>query len=196
MILFTSNLLIKMKTNRFYSPTDLIRFMESPFASWMNRYALEFPHLAPEKDPQDALSCALQKRGFAHEDQLEMSFREQGLSVVKIEGESNTEKQAATLSSTQQGADIIVQARLEMNGFRGFADFLIKTPGDSLLGDFHYEVWDTKLSRHLKPAHAIQLCCYAEMLEAIQGPPGSGKSYTAKHVIARLLKAGSEPPHA
>jgi predicted RecB family nuclease len=158
-----------MITKRFYSPSDLIRFMESPFASWMDRYVLEFPHLAPEKDPQDALSCALQQRGFAHEDQLEMSFREQDLSVVKIEGKSNTEKLAATLSSMQQGADIIAQARLETKGFRGFADFLIKTPGDSLLGDFHYEVWDTKLSRHLKPAHAIQLCCYAEMLEAIQG---------------------------
>lgn len=143
--------------------------MESPFASWMDRYALEFPHLAPEKDPQDPLSTTLQKRGFAHEDKLEASFREQGLTVTRIEGETDEAKRNATLSSMKQGIDIIAQARLEMKGFMGFADFLVKVPGDSNLGNYHYEVWDTKLSKHLKPSHAIQLCCYAEMLENIQG---------------------------
>ena len=157
-----------MKYN-LYSPSDLICFMESPFASWMDRYALELPHLAPAKDPLDPLSTTLQKRGFAHEDQIEISFREQGLSIVKIEGESDIEMHTATLSSMNQGIDVIAQARLKMSCFKGFADFLIKVPGNSNLGDFHYEVWDTKLSKHLKPTHVIQLCCYAEMLKAIQG---------------------------
>lgn len=152
-----------------HSPSDLIRFMESPYASWMHRYTLEFPHLAPKKDVQDTLTGTLQKRGYAHEDQLEISFKEQGLSVVKIEGANDVEKHTATVSSMNQGVDIIVQARLEASAFKGFADFLIKTPGHSDLGDFHYEVWDTKLSNHIKPTHIIQLCCYAEMLEATQG---------------------------
>ncbi len=78
-----------------YSPSNLIRFMESPFASWMDRYAIELPHLAPEKDPQDPLSSTLQKRGFAHEDQLEASFREQGLTVVRIEGDTDEIKRNA-----------------------------------------------------------------------------------------------------
>jgi len=34
-----------------YSPSDLIRFMESPFSSWMDRYNLEFPgQLIPDED--------------------------------------------------------------------------------------------------------------------------------------------------
>jgi len=132
--------------------------MESPFASWMDRYAIEFPHLAPEKDPQDPLSSTLQKRGFAHEDQLEASFREQGLTVVRIEGKNDEAKKNATLSSMKQGFDIIAEARLEMNGFIGFADFLVKVSGESNLGNYHYEVWDTKLSKYLKPTHVIQLC--------------------------------------
>lgn len=152
-----------------YTPSNLVRFMESPFASWMDRYKLEFPHLAPAKDPQDSLSSTLQKRGFAHEVRLEASFREQGLTVMRIEGESDEVKQNATLSSMKQGTDIIVQARLEMSRFKGFSDFLVKVPGDSNLGNYHYEVWDTKLSKHLKPTHVIQLCCYAEMVESIQG---------------------------
>lgn len=152
-----------------YSPSDLIRFMESPYASWMDRYALEFPHLAPEKDVQDPLAIVLQKRGYAHEDRLEMSFKAQGLSVAKIEGTSDIEKYTSTLLLMNQGVEVIVQARLESDTFKGFADFLIKTPGSSDLGDFHYEIWDTKLSNYLKPGHILQLCCYAEMLESIQG---------------------------
>ena len=69
----------------------------------------------------------------------------------------------------KQGVDVIAQARLEISDFMGYADFLIKVEGTSNLGDFHYEVWDTKLSKHLKPSYIIQLCCYAEMLEVMQG---------------------------
>lgn len=32
-----------------FSPTDLTLFMCSPFASWMNRFSLEFPDKAPKK---------------------------------------------------------------------------------------------------------------------------------------------------
>lgn len=152
-----------------FSPSDLTRYMESPFASWMDRYTMEYPDLAPAKDVTDALAGSLQQRGFAHEDQLEAEFREQGLSVVKIEGESFDEKHKATLSAINQGVDVIVQACLQKSPFAGFADFLVKVGGNSDLGDYHYEVWDTKLSKHLKPTYVIQLCCYAEMLEAVQG---------------------------
>ncbi|MDX8389380.1 MAG: TM0106 family RecB-like putative nuclease, partial [Mariprofundaceae bacterium] len=33
----------------------------------------------------------------------------------------------------------------------------------------HYEIWDTKLSKKMKPTYVIQLCCYAEMLQTVQG---------------------------
>lgn len=158
----------KKNEKYIFSPSDLTRFMESPFASWMDRYTMEYPHLAPAKDQADALVDSLQKRGFAHEDQLEVEFREQGLSVVKIEAENVEEKHKATVSAINRGDDVIVQGYLESDEFAGFADFLVKVEGSSALGDFHYEVWDTKLAKQLKPTNMIQLCCYAEMLEAIQ----------------------------
>src|SRR5690554_2442573 len=74
-----------------------------------------------------------------------------------------------TLSAMQAGFDVIAQAKLELGAFAGFTDFLIKVPGVSQLGDFYYEIWDTKLSRSLKPTYPIQLCCYAEMLANLQG---------------------------
>ena len=143
--------------------------MESPFASWMDQYALRFPETLQLKDAQDPLTNILSQRGLAHEYQLEDTFKAQRLSLVKVEGKDDSEKKKITLSAMKQGIDVIVQARLEMNGFMGYSDFLIKVEGTSNLGNFHYEVWDTKLSKHLKPSYIIQLCCYAEMLEVMQG---------------------------
>lgn len=162
-----------------FSPSDLTRYMESPFASWMDRFSIEHPDQAPEKDPADALMSSLAQKGYEHEDALEAAFLEQGLNVVTIEGESSDEKHANTLVAMRQGADVIVQARLELPPFGGYADFLVKvkyesessspSKNKSSLGDWHYEVWDTKLANKLKPTFVIQLCCYAQMLESIQG---------------------------
>src|SRR6185369_14782336 len=76
---------------------------------------------------------------------------------------------ARTLEAMRAGREVIYQARLETEEFAGYADFLLRVDGPSALGAYHYEVWDTKLARGLKPYFAIQLCCYAELLEAIQG---------------------------
>ena len=57
---------------------------------------------------------------------------------------------------------------MRSGAFAGFPDFLVRVDGDSALGAWHYEVWDTKLARHPKPYFLIQLCCYADMLEAAQ----------------------------
>lgn len=163
----------------YYSPTDLTRYMESPFASWMDRFSIEQPEQAPQRDPADALMTSLAQKGYAHEDALESSFVEQGLSLVKIEGESPDEKRTKTIAAMHEGVDAIAQARLELEQFGGYADFLVKVThadgdkpsllGASLLGNYHYEVWDTKLANKLKPTFVIQLCCYAEMLASIQG---------------------------
>ena len=66
------------------------------------------------------------------------------------------------------GREIIYQGALELGSFVGITDFLVRVDGPSSLGDYHYEVWDTKLARKPKPYFIIQLCCYAEMLAAIQ----------------------------
>ena len=152
-----------------YSPSDLTLFMSSAFASWMARFVLEKPGKAPEKDDDDALMKLLQQMGYEHEDALEAKLVEEGRSLVKIKGKSPSEKYSATVEAMHSGVDVIVQGRLECAPFAGYSDFLIKVPGDSKLGDFHYEVWDTKLASTLKSSFVIQLCCYAEMLEEIQG---------------------------
>jgi uncharacterized protein len=149
-----------------YSPTDLTNYLDSPFATWMDRFAKEYPDKAPDTDPPDSLMSKLAEKGYLHEDNTEQAFRNQGLSVEKLSRDATFQD---TFAAMQKGYDVIAQAKLEKDAFAGFADFLIKVPGPSLLGDYHYTVWDSKLSGSLKPAYAIQLCCYAEMLETQQG---------------------------
>jgi uncharacterized protein len=161
----------KKNEKLYYSPSDITCFLESPFASWMKRFSIEYPDQTPEQDPEDALMGVLARKGYAHEDALEEEFLSKGLSVIKIDGGSQEEKHGKTLSAMQAGVDVIIQARLELNQFAGYSDFLVKVPGESRLGNFHYEIWDTKLANKVKPTFLIQLCCYAEMIEAVQGVP-------------------------
>ena len=51
----------------------------------------------------------------------------------------------------------------------GFADFLIKVDKPSDLGNYSYEVSDTKLSRKAKAKFLVQLSFYSKLLAAVQG---------------------------
>jgi predicted RecB family nuclease len=158
------------ETNQIiYSPSDLCRFMSSPFASWMERYSIEVPDHPYQTDETDPMQGLLQRKGELHEASFVEGFKSQGKNIVVIEGKDVFEKLKRTQEVMKSGADIIYQACLELLPFRGYADFLVKVPGKSLLGDHHYEVWDTKLSKSPKSYFAVQLCCYAEMLDAVQG---------------------------
>ena len=150
-----------------YSPSDLTLFMESPFASWMEHLAVVAPDQIPGRDPGDGMMAMLQEKGGEHEKAVLDEFISQGLNVVDIS--SSPEKEAATIEAMKAGVDVIFQACLGRGSFKGFADFLVKVPGSSNLGEYHYEVWDTKLSKTLKPYFTVQLCCYEDLLESVQG---------------------------
>ena len=152
-----------------FSPSDLITFMESPFASAMNRKRLHDPLLAEQMDRDDPLLVHLRKKGFAHENAFVDALEASGADICAIGDDRPEVMHAQTIEAMQAGREVITQAYLTMDRFAGKADFLVKVAGPSRLGDFHYEVWDTKLSRKLKPYFAIQLSCYVEMLEALQG---------------------------
>ena len=161
---------MQLRQNKpFFSPSDLITFMESPFASYMDRCLIHDKSVSSLIDPEDELLKTLQQKGYEHEDAFLEKLRAEGKEVVFIERASPEAMQKRTRAAMKSGVDVVAQAYLELDNFGGLADFLIKVPGKSKLGDFHYEVWDTKLSKKMKPYFAIQLCCYAEMLEQEQG---------------------------
>jgi uncharacterized protein len=155
-----------------FSPSDLMLFMASPFASWMERLTLEQPDHSIASDARDPLLQALANRGMQHERDYLAHLSVQGLDIAVIDDTDPQAAEAATLAAMQAGAEVIYQARLGMRAagqrFVGIADFLRKRPGPSRLGAYYYEPWDTKLARKAKPYFVIQLCCYADMLHPLQ----------------------------
>jgi uncharacterized protein len=136
----------------------------------MARHHLEIPDSGIEKDPEDALLSFLATKGIEHESEFLQNLHSRFQHVVTI---GNDIDEAAKLASTHtamaDGADVIFQACLEKLPFRGYADFLVKVEHPSSLGDHAYVAWDTKLAKEMKPYFVLQLCCYSEMLEAMQG---------------------------
>jgi predicted RecB family nuclease len=157
-----------------YSPSDLTTYMDSPFASWMTRYAILHPATGQFQDLNDTLAQTLQQKGFAHEAEVLQSII-QGKTVINIAdtpwqgGDKFSAHHAATVQAMHDGVQVIYQGALACGVFQGYSDFLLKVEGASRLGDYHYEVWDSKLALSVKPYFVVQLCCYAEMLWHIQG---------------------------
>lgn len=156
--------------------------MESEFASWMDRFSRENPRQSEfARDESDAAAQLLQKLGAQHEVKYLERLRAEGTDVCDIDevlAQSGIEKSSddyrikgfeSTLTAMRAGRQIIYQGSLQLGDFAGRSDFLIKVEGSSNLGAYHYQVWDTKLACKAKPYFLIQLCCYAEMLEEIQG---------------------------
>lgn len=145
-----------------YSPSDLIRYLASPFASWLSRYELENPGaITPDKETEE--EKLFFQTGDKHEHSILTKFTASELNLVEIPKGDFAVAKARTLVAIRDKAPIIFQAALEDGVFAGFADFLI------LDGSVKYQVWDTKLALSPKPYYAIQLCCYSEMLSAVTG---------------------------
>jgi predicted RecB family nuclease len=155
-----------------FSPSDLVLAMRSPFASWMDRFAIEMPDLAAgiEKD-HDPMMALLATKGNAHESGFLKALQDKhgtdNIAIVK--SQPHRDRITETLGYMTAGYPFIYQAELSRDNFAGNADFLVKVPGHSNFGNYRYEAWDTKLSQTTRPYFLIQLCCYSWMLEAIQG---------------------------
>jgi uncharacterized protein len=156
---------MKKESNRIvYSPSDLIRYLASPFASWLDRYHLENPD-AITPDEQTDEEKVLSQAGDKHEQAVLNGYKASGCHVVQIPKDENQFHlaHAATLTAICNRTPIIYQAALRDRVFAGYADFLTIDPLAK------YQVWDTKLSLSPKPYYPIQLCCYSEMLATMTG---------------------------
>lgn len=114
----------------------------------------------------------LRRKGQEHETAYLASLRDAGRSVVEITLEPPRDYAvgfARTLEALRSGADYVYQAVFTADGWRGIADFLERVERPSALGPFSYQVLDTKLARHPRPEHALQLSFYSQALARAQG---------------------------
>jgi len=154
----------KLPDRLVFSPTDLIRYLASPFASWMERYCLENRGAVhPDEETEDEKLIA--QTGDQHEHTVLGEFKASTAKVVEVSKEDPVVAETTTRAALKVKAPIIYQAALASGPFSGYADFLILDPAG------RYEVWDTKLARSPKPYYAVQLCCYSEMLADMTGTP-------------------------
>lgn len=149
-----------------FSASDLVNFMGCVHATFLDLRNLDAPVTFPAEDEQTRL---LQEKGFEHERAYLERLRSEGCSVIEIDGEDIVEKAARTRAALGAGPDVIFQGAFLDNDWQGYSDFLLKVDRPSALGDYSYEVADTKLSRSAKPKHLIQMCIYAGMLAREQG---------------------------
>ncbi len=140
-----------------FSPSDLIRYVASPYSSWMDRYYLENPTvIIPDTETEDQILIA--QTGDQHEQTIFEEFKQQYPSIAEIPKNDAAIAKQKTIEAFNVKTHIIYQAALESDRFAGYSDFLIIDENNK------YKVWDTKLARSPKPYYAIQLCCYSEML--------------------------------
>lgn len=148
-----------------FSATDLSNHLSCKHLTQLNRLVAQGELKKPTwRDP--ALDVLIQ-RGKEHEAAYVEYLSKKGLRVVNLTGQTLE----ATLKAMQQGVDVIVQGKLEHGVWMGLSDILIKTNKPSVLGDWSYEVQDTKLAQNTKAATIIQLCLYSDLLTTLQGIP-------------------------
>jgi uncharacterized protein len=145
-----------------FSPTDLIRYLASPFASWMERYHLENPDsVKPDEESEDEKLIA--QTGDEHERVVLDELKAVTPKLIEIPKNDFAAALIRTVEAINAKSPIIYQGALQHGRFAGFSDFL--TLDETGL----YQVWDTKLARSPKPYYAVQLCCYSEMLAPLLG---------------------------
>ena len=158
----------KLAPNKYlYSPSDLVQFLNCNHSTVL---ALKSFSEKLEKAEESATNKLLQKKGFAHEVAYLAKLKAEGKLVIEISKEPKLpERVELTKKALQSGADVVYQGVLYNGQWRGDADFLLRLETPSALGDFSYEVLDTKLARHAEAKHIIQLCAYNDLLEQLQG---------------------------
>jgi predicted RecB family nuclease len=110
------------------------------------------------------------ERGLRHEAAYLAYLKGQGLELLADEdGLDNDTRFQRTLDAMRAGAAVIAQADLKDGRWYGRADVLLKVDKPSDLGNWSYEVVDTKLARETRGGTILQLCLYSELLAKIQG---------------------------
>jgi len=184
-----------------YAATDLVGFLACSHRLALERAALAGLVKKPIRD--DPSIELIAKRGMAHEQRYLEELRAEGRTIVEItkdvsfssRGDELRAAAAATTAAMCDGAGVIYQATFFDGTWLGFADFLLRVGKPSNLGDWSYEVADTKLARKAKAGAILQVCSYVEQLTRVQGEPpeelhivlGGSAHETASYRVADFM---------
>lgn len=173
---------------RNFTPTALKLFYESPYASWMEQL--------DQVQPEHGIRPDLVAMGLGTADEVDpvknkifvQQLISSGNQVVIISNDNPaTGRQLQTVNAMRAGANFIFNAHLSVVPLTGRIDLLVRTPGSSRLGDFYYL---PAQFYHDEPALTdlpVELCCFVDMLEHIQGK--------RPDELLQITKPNSASPH-
>lgn len=154
--------------NLIYSATDLVGYLSCQSLTAFDKTVALGKATAPKV--WSPMLEVLWERGAEHEKQYVEHLKASGVTFREIPGTGiDSQSLALTRQAMQDGVDVIVQAALADGVWVGRADILLKVTGSSDFGDWLYEPVDTKLARETKAGSVLQLCLYADLLQATQG---------------------------
>ena len=159
---------MKIKKDQIYiSPSDLNNFVSCKYHSFNDLNAHE--KKLKKKEPSEDMKL-WRRYGDEHEAKHLKLLKEKYSNNITIDStKSDDQRFNATTDAIKKGFDLIYKAYFIEGKFRGEADFLIKTKEKSELGDYSYEVYDTKVTKNLKPKHVLQITAYSYLISKITG---------------------------
>lgn len=157
---------------RLLTPSKITAWLDCAHYLWL-RDQVDSGLLDPPPSTFSAFAQLLLDKGLSHEHACLADYREQGKSVLEVPGRADRESFAAWTARIgnpfDDGCDVVYQMPFVHDGVRGIADFVIRVV-DPGTGAVCYEPVDAKLARtEAKPGHVLQLCFYADAIEALTG---------------------------
>ncbi len=153
------------KNKLLFSAGDIVNFLSCAHHTTLDLIDIETP--LPKTVENEELRL-IQDKGYLHESSYAEKLRKKYESFVDI-SRAGDDRIKASLEAMQSGAEAIYQPVLKEESLSGTADFLLRVPTPSDLGDYSYEVLDTKLALSTRTRFVIQLAFYSKILAAIQG---------------------------
>ncbi len=152
-----------------FSPSDLGSFLACEHLTQLELAVV----LREDRRPsyENAYADLLRSKGDEHERAFLEAIRVAGHDVAEVGLDAARDFETGarrTVEAMKIGAAYVYQAVFYSDGWRGIADFLERVDQPSALGAWSYQVLDTKLARHPRPEHALQLSFYSQALEQIQ----------------------------
>ncbi|GLW90600.1 TM0106 family RecB-like putative nuclease [Actinokineospora globicatena] len=148
-----------------YTPSEIADLLECEHRSVLGQ--ANAAGIAGAPQPGAGPDRVTVKHGREHERATLTRLRGEQHAVVEIDSRDPVTAAAETAEALRAGVPVVYQAVFhEPGGMTGRADFLVR--GD----DGRYEVYDTKLARHARPAAVIQVVAYADALARAGHPAG------------------------
>ncbi|MBX7133245.1 MAG: hypothetical protein K1X67_11265, partial [Fimbriimonadaceae bacterium] len=160
-----------MPSTRLITPSKITAWLDCPHYLTL-RGRVDAGQLAEPNPTLGSFAQLLQRKGELHEDECLQQYDADNRLVyhvpTKDKKESFADWVARVGNPMADGHDVIYQMPLIHDGVRGVADFLERV--DYPDGRISYEPVDAKLTRvSAKPGHVLQLCFYADAINARTG---------------------------